>query len=346
MIGVLLLNLGGPDSLEAVRPFLFNLFSDRDIIRLPVPPFLQKALAWIIATFRSKKVMEYYRMIGGKSPIQDITKAQAEALERFLNSEPRTQDSGLRYKVYFGMRYSPPFIRDVVKRIIGDSITSLTVLPLFPHYSRATTGSAFNEVRRTLNKFGVISSELGERASELKTQRFTVHSSEFRLHCSLIESWYDDEGYLDTLSEKIKAGLEKSNNPEKAQVIFSAHSLPKAFIDAGDPYLRHLEATISGVLERVGHLNWHLSFQSRSGPVEWLKPGTDDIIDKLSKEDHKEILIVPISFVSDHLETLYEIDILYARMAEEKGIRLRRVESLNTSPGFIEALGKIVLRNQ
>lgn len=336
MIGVLLLNLGGPDSLESVRPFLFNLFSDRDIIKLPVPPFLQRGLAWLIAKFRSKKVMEYYRMIGGKSPILDITRAQAEALERFLNATPpipplvRGGERGGRYRVYFGMRYSSPFIKDVLKRIIEDRIKSLIILPMFPHYSRATTGSAMNEVKMALNEFRVQSSELGE---------------DQKLKMIYIESWYDDPGYLDALSEKIKEGLQKFNNPEKVQVIFSAHSLPKAFIDEGDPYLRHLEGTIQGVLERVGAIKWYLSFQSRSGPVKWLEPGTDAIIDRLAREGHREILIVPISFVSDHVEILYEIDILYKKIAEERGMLLRRTESLNTSQKFIEALGGIVLRN-
>lgn len=327
MIGVLLINLGGPDSLDSVRPFLYNLFSDRDIIKLPVPSFLQKIMAWIIATARSKKVIEYYRMIGGRSPILDITRDQAEALERFLNTDSRLQtpDSRLRYKVYFGMRYSHPFIKDVLKQIIADDIKKVIVLPLFPHYSRATTGSAFNELKRSFNEFG-------------------VWSSGFRvIH---VESWYDDQGYLDALSEKIKEGLKKFDDSKNVQVVFSAHSLPKAFIDAGDPYIRHLNATISGVLERVGPINWHLSFQSRSGPVRWLEPGTDAIIDRLAKEGNREILIVPISFVSDHLETLYEIDILYRKMAEEKGVLLHRTESLNVSSRFIKALGEIVIRNQ
>ncbi|MEK6693420.1 MAG: ferrochelatase [Nitrospirota bacterium] len=328
MIGVLLLNLGGPDSLESVRPFLFNLFSDRDIIKLPVPSFLQRGLAWTIAALRSKKVIGYYRMIGGKSPILDITRNQAEALERFLNTNPplppllKGGEEGIKYKVYFGMRYSPPFIKDVLMKIIKDGIKSLIVIPLFPQHSLATTGSSFKEVKRALNEFG-------------------VQVSEFRVN--YIESWYDDPFYLDALSEKIKEGLDKFNNPENVQVIFSAHSLPKAFIDEGDPYLRHLHATISGVLERLGNTNYHLSFQSRSGPVRWLEPGTDEIIDKLAEEGHKEILIVPISFVSDHLETLYEIDILYRKIAEEKGVVLRRTESLNTSPKFIESLAEIVL---
>jgi ferrochelatase len=340
MIGVLLLNLGGPDSLDSVRTFLYNLFSDRDIIKLPVPSFLQKTMAGIIAAARSKKVIEYYRMIGGKSPIFDITKDQAEALERYLNTNPpippllKGGEGGLftkggimggRYKVYFGMRYSPPFIKDVVKRIIEDGIKSLIVLTLFPHYSKATTGSAFKELKRAFNEFG-------------------VWSSEFR--AIYVESWYDDPGYLDALSEKIKEGLKEFDSPEKVQVIFSAHSLPKAFIDAGDPYLRHLQATISGLLERVRSISWHLGFQSRSGPVKWLEPETDFMIDKLANEGHREILIVPISFVSDHLETLYEIDILYKKMAEEKGILLRRTESLNTSPRFIGALGEIILKSR
>ncbi|MBI5199695.1 MAG: ferrochelatase [Nitrospirae bacterium] len=326
MIGVLLLNLGGPDSLESVRTFLFKLFSDRDIIKLPVPSFLQRGLAWTIATLRSKKVTGYYRMIGGKSPILDITRNQAEALERFLKTDSRLQtpDSTLSYKVYFGMRYSPPFIKDMVKKIMDDGINKVIVLPLFPHYSQATTGSSFKEVKS-------VSDEIG------------VHGSEVRVN--YIESWYDHPKYIDAISEKITEGLKKFDDPEKVKVIFSAHSLPKTFIDKGDPYLRHLEATISGVLERVCPISWHLGFQSRSGPVKWLEPSTDKVIDRLAEEGCKKILIVPISFVSDHLETLYEIDILYRKMAEEKGVVLKRTESLNASPKFIEALGEIVLTN-
>ena len=324
MIGVLLLNLGGPDSLESVRPFLFNLFSDRDIIKLPVPSFLQRGLAWTIAALRSKKVIGYYRMIGGSSPILDITRVQAEALERFLNSELQTLNSELKYRVYFGMRYSQPFIKDVVKKIIDDAIKKVIVLPLFPHYSQATTGSSFKEVRRALKVFG-------------------VEGSVFKV--TYIERWYDHPKYLTALSEKIEEGLDKFDNPEKVKVIFSAHSLPKSFIDKGDPYLRHLNETISDVVTRIRPISWHLSFQSRSGPVKWLEPSTDVIINKLAEEGCKKILIVPISFVSDHLETLYEIDILYRKMAEEMGVVLKRAESLNASPKFIDALGEIVLTN-
>lgn len=326
MIGVLLLNLGGPGSLDSVKPFLINLFSDREIIKLPVPAFLQKTLAWLIASFRSKKVMGYYRLIGGKSPILDITRAQAEVLEKFLNANPpippllKGGEGGGRYRVYFGMRYSPPLIKDVLKRIIEDRIKTLIVIPLFPHYSKATTGSAFKELKKDLDELGGVS----------------------ELRITYIESWYDNPLYLNVLSETIKEGIQKSEVPEKVQVVFSAHSLPKSFIDEGDPYLKHLNATIAGLLERVGPVSWHLSFQSRSGPVKWLEPGTDYIIDKLAEEGHKEILMVPISFVSDHLETLYEIDILYRKRAEEKGVLLRRTESLNTSPKFIEALAGMV----
>lgn len=332
MIGVLLLNLGGPDSLNSVRPFLLNLFSDRDIIKLPVPPFLQKGMAWLIAKFRSRRVIGFYGVIGGRSPINEITKRQAETLEKFLNSKLLILNSKPKYRVYFGMRYSPPFIRDTLKEVIEDGIKSLIVLPLFPHYSIATTGSAFKELKKSLKESGVKNSGFGKSVSNLKI--------------IYIESWYDHPGYLDALAERIKEGLQKFDDPENVQIVFSAHSLPKAFIDAGDPYLRHLEATIQGIIERVGDISWHLSFQSKSGPVKWLEPRTDYVINKIATAGYKKILMVPISFVSDHLETLYEIDMLYSKMAEDKGIKLKRTESLNTSPRFIEALGEIVLRNQ
>jgi ferrochelatase len=324
--GILLLNLGGPDSLDAVRPFLYNLFSDREIIQLG-PAFLQKPLAWLIAATRSSKSRAMYRKIGGKSPILDITRAQAEALERALNqgseSGGRTMGNGNRFKVYVGMRYWRPFIGDTVGDIIRDGIEHLVVLTLYPHYSKTTTGSSLNDFKRAL-----------------KTGKINVQ---------YIKEWHDFPPYIDALAELIAEGASEFHGQDFT-LLYSAHNLPASFIRGGDPYLDHIKNTIRHVNTRLSDapysikdLKWELAFQSRSGPVEWLEPSTNDIIIKMADEGVRNLLIVPISFVSDHIETLYEIDILFKELADDRGVNLKRSRSLNTSDTFIQALKELVL---
>ena len=339
--GVLLLNLGGPDSLRAVKPFLFNLFSDREIIRLG-PSLLQKPIAWLISSLRHRKTEGFYGLIGGKSPICEITFAQAKALEEVLNkSGGRNQDPGA--KVYVAMRYWHPLIEDVIPEISRDGIKKLIVLSLYPQYSVATTGS-------TLRK-------LGEVISKYPIEIFSI------------QSWYDSQLYIDALVEEIKKGLEafKDSNElcvmgnglkdleanascithhasrSDVHVLFSAHSLPVKFIEEGDPYADQIQATIKGILSKID-IPWSLSYQSKSGPVQWLGPSTDEMIERLAEKGIRNLLVVPISFVSDHIETLYEIDILYKSLAEKLGMRLERARSLNTSPLFISALQQIVVQ--
>jgi len=321
-IGVLLLNLGGPDSLEAVRPFLYNLFSDREIIRLG-PSFLQKPLAWLISALRHGKTEGYYRLIGGKSPILEITKAQAGTLEAELNSTRSSISDSCQFKVYIGMRYWRPFIEDVVPEIQRDGVEKLVVLGLYPHYSLATTGSSLSKFREVSSRFPI--------------ETFTI------------SSWYDHPLYVEALVEKIRKGLEyfqsspftPHSSLDDVCVLFSAHSLPVKFIEEGDPYVDQIRGTIAAVTKKIS-IEWDLSYQSKSGPVKWLEPSTDEKIGELAGSGIKNILVVPISFVSDHIETLYEIDILYMGMAERLGMRLKRTESLNTSPLFIAAMKDIV----
>ena len=387
-VGILLLNLGGPDSLNAVKPFLYNLFSDREIIRLG-PSFLQKPLAWLISTIRSKKTEKMYNLIRGKSPILDITMAQAKALEEALNQTTdyrlQTKDNpplppfnkegevGI-FKVYIGMRYWNPFIKVAVENILKDGIKHLIVLSLYPHYSKATTGSALAEFKR------VISECTPTHPSTLKGEGEGGGGMEVKY----IKQWYDFPLYIDSLAELISKGLSEFNeNPPTStfskgklnesptlakdtthipplakggeggllyDVLFSAHSLPERFIKEGDPYVDHINTTISEVCKRLSdspynikNLKWHLSFQSRSGTVKWLQPATDETIIKLAKEGVKNLLVVPISFVSDHVETLYEIDILYKELAGRHGINFKRCKSLNTSEKFINALKELVM---
>lgn len=226
-IGVLLLNLGGPDSLNAVSPFLYNLFSDREIIRLG-PSFLQKPLARLISTLRSSKTRRMYSLIGGKSPILDITTAQAEALEESLNAEVKkirnwedkksSTSQPLNFltssfKVCIGMRYWHPFIEDTVQEISRDGINNLVVLTLYPHYSKTTTGSSIAEFKQSI-------------------ERFTVHSSRFTV--KYIEQWYDFPLYVDALAELIAEGLREFNEKDY-HLLYSAHSLPESFVREGRP---------------------------------------------------------------------------------------------------------------
>jgi ferrochelatase len=319
MIGVLLLNMGGPDSLKAVKPFLHNLFTDRDIIRLG-PSFLQKPIASLIIRKRLKSVIDAYSAIGGKSPLLDITNAQASALEESLNSSRFTVHGSRSFKVYVGMRYWHPFIEDAVDHAVRDGINRVIALSLYPHYSAATTGSS--------------------------VKKFEDSAKKYHIDYLCITSWFNNPLYIDAIEEKIRQGLAKFKG-ESPVVLFSAHSLPKKFVDEGDPYADEIQGTINEILRRfvLSPFEWRLSYQSKTGPVKWLEPPTEEVIHELSKKAVKNVLVVPISFVSDHIETLYEIDIQYKDMADDLGINLKRTESLNTSPKFIEALSGIVIKN-
>ncbi|MBI5074438.1 MAG: ferrochelatase [Nitrospirae bacterium] len=323
-MGVLLLNLGGPDSLSAVRPFLFNLFSDRDIIRLG-PAFLQKPLAWLISSLRSAKTRAAYARIGGRSPIREITLGQARALEDAL-FESRITSHALRIPVFVGMRYWQPLLEDVVQEIHRQGVEKLVILSLYPHYSVATTGSSLSYLRKILTSYPAI-----------KT-------------CEIM-SWYDHPLYIGALAEKIEKGLTTfcasplaaDISPADVHLLFSAHSLPRKFVEEGDPYVDHTMATIKAVTARFSN-PWKLSYQSKSGPVAWLEPSTEQMLEEMASQGVKNLLAVPISFVSDHIETLYEIDMLYKDMAAGLGIRLERAESLNLSPVFISALRDIAVQ--
>ncbi len=307
--GVLLLNLGGPESLDDVEPFLYNLFSDRQIIRLG-PSFLQKPIARIIARRRAPKSRESYRKIGGGSPIGRITADQARALEQKLSNEGP-------FMVRVCMRYWKPFAKQAVSDMRDAGVSRIIALPLYPHYSIATTGSSFSDLLLTARTM----------APELPVLE--------------IRSWPDEPGYINCLAKRIQEGLTLFNG-EGAEVVYSAHSLPKKFIDEGDPYVDETMMTIQS-LEKITGQKGHLCFQSRSGPVEWVEPSTPDMLQKLAGKGCKNILMVPISFVSDHVETLYEIDMLYRDMARELGVRLESTRGLNDDPDFIEALANLVL---
>lgn len=317
-VGVLLFNLGGPETLDDVKPFLFNLFSDPDIIRLPIKA-IQKPLAWLIATSRYKKSSGYYAKIGGGSPLRRITDEQARALKEALERR------GIRAGVYVGMRYWAPFTEEAVARIERDRVTHLVILPLYPQFSISTTGSSLNRLRDILSKGGYGPAR-----------------------ASVVCSWETDPGYVSALARSVEEELARfpDRSPSKTHILFSAHSVPVRYIEEGDPYLDQTRKTVSACMRLLGEDRPHsLSFQSKVGPVKWLQPSTEEAVRRLASEGASQVLLVPVSFVSEHIETLYELDILYRDVAAETGIEhYRRVGALNCRPDFIDALARLVER--
>lgn len=315
-IGVLLFNLGGPETLGEVRPFLFNLFSDPDIIRLPWRA-LQKPLAWLISAQRYRLSRGYYEQIGGGSPLRRITDEQARALEQALAGR------SIAARAYVGMRYWHPLLEDAIEQIRRDQVTHLVVLPLYPQFSISTTGSSLNRMNALIGANGAAAPRV-----------------------SVVEQWHDDANYLDALTASIEEELARfpDQNPSRIHIVFSAHSVPVRYIEEGDPYLDQTRETVNSVMQRLGSDRPHsLSFQSKVGPVKWLRPSTDEMIRKLALEGVSQLLLVPVSFVSEHIETLYELDILYRHVAEEVGIaHYRRVPALNCRTDFIDALARLV----
>lgn len=310
-IGVVLLNMGGPEKPEDVSPFLYNLFSDREIIRLG-PKFLQKPLAWYISRKRAPISLKTYEQIGGGSPLIRITNEQALALQAEL------ADCG-DFSVVTAMRYWQPTAMHALEKLAVQDITQIVALPLYPHYSCATSGSSLADLQRAAAR------------------------AKGNFHITEIHGWPDNPLYIKCFAQNILNAL--AEFPEgKTEVVYSAHSLPVSFIKEGDPYCDHLNITIEKIEEITG-IKGRLCYQSRSGPVEWLSPSTPEMIDTLAGEGCENIVMVPISFVSDHVETLYEIDILYREMASKKGIRCLSCTSLNTQPLFIQSLKELVMAN-
>lgn len=307
--GVILLNMGGPEKPGDVAPFLYNLFSDREIIRLG-PTFLQKPIAWFIARRRAPKSLKIYEKIGGGSPLIRITREQAQALQVEL------ADAG-DFTVVSAMRYWSPTATQALEALAAQGINKIVALPLYPHYSCATSGSSLKDLRRAVKK---------------------THTE---IELKEIHGWPDHHLYIRCFAENIRNGVTGFSSND-VEVVYSAHSLPVSFIEEGDQYLDHLKITIEKI-EEITEIKGRLCFQSRSGPVEWLAPSTPETLDLLAEEGCKNILMVPISFVSDHVETLYEINMLYRDAARDKGMECRSCESLNTNPLFIKALKELVL---
>ncbi len=307
---VVLLNLGGPDSLEAVQPFLENLFNDPDIFKLP----FQKSLAKFISKKRAPKVQEEYKLIGGKSPIGMWTEKQRIMLEDKLRKDKPDID------VYIAMRYWKPLTQETVEQIEKGNYSKIIMLPLYPHYSVSTTGSSFNEWKRYY---------IGDPKKMV-----------------YIETYYTNPKYIKAINQRIDENIQRFPEEvrDKVQLVFSAHGTPVSFVKKGDPYSKHINETIEAVMKaRSDSREHHLCFQSKVGPAKWLEPATDKKIEELAEKGKKHLLIIPISFVSDHVETAYELDIEYRHVADKAGIENYIVMTgLNDSEIFVDALYDLV----
>ncbi len=320
--GVFLFNLGGPEKLEDVRPFLYNLFSDPDIIRIR-SDVLRKLVAWLISTSRQRKSSELYRQIGGGSPLRRITEEQALALAAAL------REKGCPAHAYVAMRCWAPTIDEALEQACRDGVKKLVALPLFPQFSFTTTGSCFNHLKRLL--------------SGPRFRHRTTH-----MQVAYVDAWPEEPLYIEALADLVLSAYSRfnTNDPGEIHLLYSAHSIPTRYVRAGDPYLQQIQKTVRRVNDLLDNAHpFTLSFQSKVGPVRWLEPSTNEVIAELGRARASHVLVIPISFVSDHIETLQEIDILYRKLAADCGIReFDRVPSLNTHPKFIEALAQIALR--
>ncbi|MCZ6490984.1 MAG: ferrochelatase [Acidobacteria bacterium] len=301
--GVLLLAHGGPDSLDDIEPFLANIRGGK-----PFPPKLLE------------EIKRRYRLIGSRSPLLELSRRQAAALEKELNA------TGERCRVYLGMRNWNPFIRETMGEIAKAGVGRLIAMCLAPQNSRMSVGLYFKRVREAQEELGI------------------------KTPTTFVESWHREPLLLDAFAEKLREALAAFPSVETEDgpplVIFTAHSLPEKILAEGDPYDRETKETAAAVAEQSGLTNWLFAYQSQGATADpWLGPTVESALERLAAEGRKRVLIAPIGFVSDHVEILYDIDIGFRQFAEERGIDLRRIESLNDSPAFIRALASVVQKH-
>ncbi|XP_040915045.1 ferrochelatase, mitochondrial [Toxotes jaculatrix] len=316
--GILMLNMGGPEKLEDVHDFLLRLFMDTDLMKLPV----QNKLGPFIAKRRTPKIQEQYSKIGGGSPIKHWTSMQGEGMVKLLDEmSPETAP----HKFYIGFRYVHPLTEEAIEEMEKDGVERAVAFTQYPQYSCSTTGSSLNAIYRYY-------SNRGDRP---------------KMRWSVIDRWPTHPLLVECFAEHVSNELLKFPEEKRDDVVilFSAHSLPLAVVNRGDPYPQEVGATVQRVMERLGHCNpYRLVWQSRVGPMPWLGPQTDEVIKGLCERGKKNILLVPIAFTSDHIETLHELDIEYGQvLGEECGVEnIRRAESLNGNPLFMKALADLV----
>ena len=312
-LAVVLFNLGGPDSLEAVQPYLQNLFSDPAIIQLP--GLVRRPLAKFIAAKRAPLAKKIYEHLGGSSPILGETEAQARALEEALRCE------GHNAQCFIAMRCWHPFTKEAVQAVKAYAPERVVLLPLYPQYSTTTTRSSLDEWRK-----------------EAARQQLTIPQHE--ICCYPFES-----GFVTALADLVREALKQAKPAVSYRLLFSAHGLPKRVIDKGDPYQWQVERTVEAVVAKLedDRLDWQICYQSRVGPLKWIGPATDAEL-RRAGADGKGAIIVPVAFVSEHSETLVELDVEYRKLAAESGVPdYIRVPAVRTRPAFINALASLVI---
>ena len=312
---VILFNLGGPDKLENVEPFLFNLFNDPAILNLPT--FLRYPLAKLISNRRAPTAKKIYQEIGGASPILKLTIEQSSALEKRLNESDKKNE----YKCFVVMRCWNPRAEKVINDVRSYNPEEITLLPLYPQFSAATSGSSIKEWHDVCKK------------NNYKTKTSTI--------CCYPTDTFFIKSHTNEIKSKIK-------NLDNYKLIFSAHGLPEKNIKKGDPYQWQVEQSVKDIVKNLGleNVDWILSYQSRVGPLKWIKPSTDNVIIENSKLG-KKIVLVPIAFVSEHSETLVELDIEYKELADKNGCtEYIRVPALGTNPDFINSLSNLVINKE
>jgi len=310
-IAVILFNLGGPDSLKAVKPFLFNLFYDPAIIALKNP------LRWLVAKVISRKrapiARQIYQKIGGRSPILEQSEAQAKALENLLN-----EGGDAAYKCFISMRYWHPFSYEAAAQVKNFGPDRLVLLPLYPHYSITTVGSSLIDWMSNAQKAGL--------------------DQPYRA----IKDYPQEPGFIEAHVSLIQQEMAKLDHLENYRILYSAHGLPEKIIEAGDPYRDQVEASCRAIQEKLGHPDHVVCFQSRVGPLKWIEPYTEEEI-KRAGADGKSIIIVPIAFVSEHSETLVELDMDYLEIAQQSGVKAYiRIAAIGCHKAYISALAKLV----
>lgn len=316
-IAVLMLNLGGPSRLDEVRPFLRNLFGDREIIRFPGGAAGQRLFAWWISRRKAPESRRNYAAIGGGSPLLRWTTLQGEAMKARVERSLPVEILPLPC-----MRYWHPRAAEALARAREWRAEHIVAFPQYPHYSTTTTGSSLRELRAEAAAVG-LSTPITE-----------------------IASWHDHGGYVEALAECVRAGVDEvpAERRAGAKVVYSAHSLPMKFVRAGDPYPEQVRATAALVHAQSGlPQRWEVSWQSKVGPLEWLGPGSIERIEALPGEGVRDVVIVPITFVNDHIETLQELDMDLRERAAAAGIRtFVRAPSLNVRPAFVDALAGLL----
>ncbi len=308
-LAIVLFNLGGPDKPEAVRPFLRNLFRDPAIIQAPGP--IREMLAWLISTLRDKSARENYDKMGGGSPIMPETLKQAAGLESALQDDLADWE----IKIWPAMRYWHPFTEEVADEVKAWGADETVLLPLYPQFSTTTTGSSLKAWK-----------DAGGGSARI-VGCYPLQADFIQAHADLIRKTWEDAG-----------------KPDDARVLYSAHGLPQKIVDAGDPYQWQVEQTCAAVAALLPELtDWQVCYQSRVGPLKWIGPATEEAIEGAAK-DKKSIILSPIAFVSEHIETLVELDEEYQELAEEHGVETYlRVPALGDHPGYMAALAKLVL---